>query len=232
MGPMRRRAGTAAAAVLALALTGCGSASEHYDATGIDELVIPTPSPAPSDFVTGIDNPWLALDAGTEATYGAQEATTRVTFKETVEDGPTVAGVATTAVVSTMTRANPSDDVLALTQHTDYVAQDARGDVWWFGREGEWQAGADGAEAGLLMAAHPRIGDGYRTAPGLTARVVGVDATVDNAIGDYDHVVVVDTTDDEGRVERAWYASDSGLVRQETTAGTPAVVLELVARAG
>ena len=62
----------------------------------------------------------------------------------------------------------------------DWYAQDERGNVWWFGREGVWRAGTDGAEAGLAMAAAPRVGDGYRMAyePGVvedTAEVLEAD---------------------------------------------------------
>ncbi|MGA8257268.1 MAG: hypothetical protein WB767_11915 [Nocardioides sp.] len=67
--------------------------------------------------------------------------------------GPEVLGIATTA--------RTEGDV------TDYFAQDTRGNVWWFGRADVWLAGADGAEAGLMMAANPRVGDGYRTASGI-----------------------------------------------------------------
>ena len=48
-----------------LVLTGCGSASEPSPPTGIDELVIPTPSIDPADFVDRVDSPWLPLAAGT-----------------------------------------------------------------------------------------------------------------------------------------------------------------------
>ncbi len=47
--------------------------------------------------------------------------------------------------------------------------------MWWFGREGEWSAGVDGAEAGLLMADTPRVGDGYVMGGGDTATVEAVD---------------------------------------------------------
>jgi hypothetical protein len=59
---------------------------------------------------------------------------------------------------------------------TDWYAQDARGTVWYFGeataeldkaghvtsREGTWQAGINGARAGVFMPAHPRVGQSFR----------------------------------------------------------------------
>lgn len=57
----------------------------------------------------------------------------------------------------------------------DWYAQDDKGNVWYFGEisrnyedgelvdlEGSWQAGRDGAKAGILMYANPKRGDLYR----------------------------------------------------------------------
>ncbi|HEU5055232.1 MAG TPA: hypothetical protein VFU21_01850, partial [Kofleriaceae bacterium] len=57
----------------------------------------------------------------------------------------------------------------------DWYAQDRRGNVWYLGedtaeyedgevvsREGSFEAGVDGAEAGVIMPAHPRPGMRYR----------------------------------------------------------------------
>ena len=72
--------------------------------------------------------------------------------------------------------------------------------------------------------------DGYRSAPELVAEIVDVDSTVEGPSGSYGDVVVIDTTDGDGRTERAYYAEGVGLVHQETTVGVPAVVLDLIAR--
>lgn len=71
----------------------------------------------------------------------------------------------------------------------DLVAEDAAGDLWWFGREGEWSAGVDGARPGLLLPADPRRGDGFRRAdvPGVVDDVATV-ASVD------DGVLILDVT--------------------------------------
>jgi hypothetical protein len=59
---------------------------------------------------------------------------------------------------------------------TDWYAQDRRGNVWYFGEstaeldraghvtstEGSWQAGRDGAQAGIYMTAHPMVGQSRR----------------------------------------------------------------------
>jgi hypothetical protein len=57
----------------------------------------------------------------------------------------------------------------------DYYAQDERGNIWYLGedtteykngkpvsKEGSWEAGVDGAAAGIAMLAHPKVGRRYR----------------------------------------------------------------------
>jgi hypothetical protein len=57
----------------------------------------------------------------------------------------------------------------------DYYAQDRKGNVWYMGEDtteyengkpvskaGSWEAGVDGAKAGIVMLAHPRVGRRYR----------------------------------------------------------------------
>lgn len=166
-------------------LTACGSASVSSPPSGVDELVIPTPSPDPADFVDTVDNPWFPLEPGTTWTYTVTDADGSHPMTVTVEPGPEVAGVPTTARVTT-----EGEMVL-----TDWFAQDDRGNVWWFGRDGAWEAGVDGAEAGLAMAETPRVGDGYSmvVAPagyGTTATVLAVDDPVTVPAGEFESVVI------------------------------------------
>ena len=56
----------------------------------------------------------------------------------------------------------------------DWYAQDRAGNIWYLGedttehqdggstREGSWEAGVDGAQAGVIMPARPRVGLRYR----------------------------------------------------------------------
>ena len=207
---MRTRA-TAALAALTLSgvvLAGCGSASAPSAPTGVDGLVIPTPDADPADFVARIDNPWLPLAVGSRWEY-ADLATGAATLTVTAEAGPSVDGVATTALVRT-----GADGTVV----RDLYAQDRAGNVWWFGREGQWQAGEGGAEAGLAMPAAPRFGDGFRTAsaPGLSevATVDGRDEEVTVPLATYHRTVTLDVEDATGvRVEI--YARGVGLVRTD-----------------
>ncbi len=220
----RRRRYVALAVAVALVASGCGSASPDSPPSGVDQLTIPTPSADPADFVKRIDNPWLAFEPGNTWRYtvtGVTPGTLVITVGDSTHD---VAGVATTPV----TRTGPAGDEVV-----DYYAQDRLGNVWWFGRQGVWQAGEDGGQAGLAMPAKPRLGDGWRA--GYDEDVVDVRMTVesrdqeaDTPAGRYGHLVGLDITDplEPGTARRAFYARGVGLVQELSTEG-PAYLAEL-----
>jgi hypothetical protein len=195
-------------AILVVLLGGCGTFARSYDPAGVDELTIPTPSPAPGDFVGTVDNPWLPLVSGTTLTYTLTsphlaDATRTVTILPGRVD---IAGVATTAVRSVV------HGVPGQGETTDYYAQDDRGNVWWFGHQGparSWRAGHDGAQAGLAMAARPRTGDGYRT--GYLQGVMEDVATVVDVDADTVQVEVTSALS-PGGVTRETYRRGTGLV--------------------
>jgi hypothetical protein len=134
-----------------------------------------------------------------------------------VAPGPEVDGVATTAQVSTEQGRRT----------TDWFAQDRSGNVWWFGREGEWRAGVDGAEAGLAMPADPRVGDGFRTAYAAgvvedVATVAETDGVASVPAGSYDDLVVIEVRshlESAGALDRS-FARGIGLVEEERTGRT------------
>ncbi len=202
---------------LALALSGCGAASPDSPPSGVDELTIPTPSPDPADFVRRIDNPWLPFVRGRTWTYRVSGASTGqlvITVEDTTYD---VAGVATTPV----SRTDPTGD-----QVVDYYAQDRRGNVWWFGREGVWLAGRDGARAGLAMPATPRFGDGWRAAydedvVDVRMTVETLDQVVVTPAGTFRNVLGLDVVSplEPGTARRVFYARGVGLVEELSTDG-------------
>ena len=164
--PARRlRLRTVAALVPLVALAGCGGLGQPvaYDQPGINGLVVPTPTANPDDFVEVVDNPWLPLEPGATARFDVSEDGTDIGSVETsVLDRTTdVGGLAATGV----TTAYDVDGRTDIT--TRYYAQDASGNVWVVGADdggpgrGDWRAGEDGAEAGLVMPAHLRLGDGW-----------------------------------------------------------------------
>ena len=153
--------------------TGCGvGVPRSLDPAGVDGLEIPTASPDPADFVRVIDNSYLPLTAGNAWQYDVVEEGQVVgTIERRVtDDTREVTGVSTTVVHDVVKDASGA----VIEDAYDWYAQDTRGNVWYFGEEttvfeggvpsteGSWEAGVDGARAGLVMAARPRVGDGYQ----------------------------------------------------------------------
>ncbi len=163
-----------------LVVAGCGSAPGTSPPSGVDQLVIPTPSPDPGDFVPGVDNPWFPLVPGGSWTReltgtgavpqrpggGSRESVPAPAevLVEVLRETRVVAGVETTPVRTTLLDRRGE----ALETRVELYAQDREGNVWAFGEPGAWQAGTLGAEAGLAMPATPRVGDGF-----VRARVPG-----------------------------------------------------------
>ena len=225
--PVRRSlAAAVVAGSLGLLGAGCAADPDPSPPAGVDELTIPTPSPDPGDFVATVDNPWFPLERGTEQRYSFGGTGPGGGLRVSVlAEERLVAGVRTTVVETVATFADPADGVDGAdgaaeggwetgVVDTDFYAQDGDGNVWWFGREGEWEAGVDGAQAGLVMAETPRYGDGYRTAylPGVVERRASVMA-VD---GDRVEVRYVDPLL-PGSTEDVTYERGVGVVRVEGT---------------
>jgi hypothetical protein len=123
-------------------------------------------------FVRHITNPWFPLKPGTTYVYVGEKDghAGRDVFAVTART-KSINGVVCTEI----------DDRLytngRLSEKTkDWYAQDARGNVWYFGedtaeldksghvtsREGSWRDGRNGARAGLFMPAHPKVGQTFR----------------------------------------------------------------------
>lgn len=239
----RGRSSVVVVGLAGLALSGCGSASEPSPPTGVDGLQIPTPSLTATDFVPRIDNPLLPLVPGNTWVYRATSSDGEETITVTVLDETrTIGGVTATVVHDVVTDAE--GEVLEDTR--DWFAQDTAGNVWYLGEatteydngksstEGSWEAGVDGAQAGLAMPAAPRLGDGYRMEylrgeAEDRAAVLSLDATATVPFGRFtDLLETEDTTPLEpGLVERKLYAKDVGLIREETIAGGDEVVVLL-----
>jgi len=242
---MRR---TAWSVALLVVLSACGSAPPKSPPSGVDELVIPTPSPDAADFVDTIDNPWLPFTAGSTWVYRTTSSEGEQTDTVTVLDQTKVVAGVTTTVVHDLA---VDEDGVTVEDTYDWYAQDSAGNVWYFGEdttayedgkastEGSWEAGVDGAQAGIAMLATPRLGDGYQqeflegTAEDR-ARILSVTATATSPAGDFaDTVLTEDTTPLEpGLVERKYYARGVGTVREEDITGGDEVVVLMSHTAG
>lgn len=224
--PLQRATSLVAAltvAVLAGSLSACAADPPTVSPGGVDMLQIPTESPDPRDYVDAIDNPWLPLLPGSEWVYqrsGGETVTVTVT-----EEAREVAGVPVTVVRDVVT--NGAGEVLEET--LGWFAQDTAGNVWHFGEEtpaGSWEAGVDGAQAGIAMLADPRRGDGYQQeyAEDVAedrATVISLDERLDRGTGSAEDLLLTEETTplEADLVERQWYAPGTGLVREETVSG-------------
>ena len=185
-----------------------GSGSpQPYDSPGINGLVIPTPTPDPDDFVAGVDNPWLPLEAGATWRYEVSDAGRSIgTIEaEVLDDTTPIAGLDATGVRTTT---EVDGDT---TRETSFYAQDEGGNVWLVGVDADgdgWRAGEDGAEAGLAMPAHPRLGDGWQAyaVPGLPEARIRVEDQSQQ---------MVQALDEAGTTTRTVYEKGIGLVSVE-----------------
>jgi hypothetical protein len=237
----------ALAAALPLLVAGCGSAPQKSPPTGVDGLRIPTPSADPDDFVQGIDNPYLPLQPGSRWVYESSGVDPETVTVTVTEDSRNVQGVTTTVVHDVV---RDSDGTVVENTH-DWFAQDSAGNVWYFGEDsteyddrgrpdhsGSWEAGVDGASAGLAMPDAPRVGDGYQleSSPGVSedrSQVLSVDESVNVEFGSFTDVLQTEDTTplEPGIVEQKYYAPGIGLVLEQTVLGG-AERLELVSYDG
>jgi len=121
-----------------------------------------------SGFSAKVTNPWFPLTPGTTYRYdGVKDGKPSHEVLRVTHRTKTITGAPCVVV----------DDRLYIGGHleertNDWYSQDGKGNVWYFGEataeldkngkvtttEGSWQAGRDGARAGILMPAHPLPG--------------------------------------------------------------------------
>jgi hypothetical protein len=217
-------------------LTGCGASPSPLGPAGVDGLTIPTPSPDPSDFAAGAKNRWFPLQPGTRWTYRQDTPTGHRGVVATVAAAPhTIEGVPTTAV-----RWQIRSGGTERTAMVRWYAIDDAGNVWWLGQRvvphgppldwlasRSWQAGEHGAEAGVVLTATPRVGDGYLNArePRVVARrstVVATTGTVATTRRTFHDTVVLDDLSSLAPLHRVttFYGAGLGMVAQQDTTST------------
>jgi hypothetical protein len=233
----------AALLVCLLSLTGCGAedpATKPTDEPSSDRTSEDAGSDLPqsdervdldpAEFTADVTNPWFPLEPGT-----------RWTYRETTEDGEVVHVVVTATPVTReiangvsarVVRDTVTLDGEIIEDTLDWYAQDTTGTVWYLGedtaefedgtittREGSFEAGVDGAQAGVIMPAAPEVGMTYRqeyyegeAEDNGEVLALGQQASV--PAGEYDDLVqTADTTPLEPDVlEHKYYASGVGLV--------------------
>lgn len=151
---MRRLGTSVVLAALAAALAGQGQA---------------TP---PSGFSAKVTNPWFPLGPGTRYVYtGVKDGQPSRDVLTVTHETKTIADAPCVVVHDRLYLRGRLEE-----RTTDWYSQDRRGNVWYFGEQtaeldrhghvtsttGSWQAGVHGAQAGIYMPAHPRLGQSGR----------------------------------------------------------------------
>ena len=132
---------------------------------------IPSPTVDPADFSSPQPNPYFPLVGGTVSRYRGTEDGERFRERIAVTDRTKrILGIDTAVIVDVL-----RVDGFVVERTEDWYAADNNGNVWYFGEEtaeydrtgevistaGSWEAGVDGARAGIIMPADPRPSDAY-----------------------------------------------------------------------
>jgi hypothetical protein len=210
--------------VLLVAAAGCGADDKPALPQGSDPIALD-----PADFSSEIDHPFFPMRAGSKWVYEEKDVDGSVQRVEvTVTDRTkTIMGIEARVVHDVVTEdGQVKEDTL------DWYAQDKAGNLWYLGEdtkeyedgkvsstEGSWEAGVDGALAGILLPAEPEVGMAYRQEYYAgeaedRAKVVSVDEHVDVPFGSFDGVLETEdsTPLEPDLVERKYYARDVGPV--------------------
>ena len=224
--------------VCCVGLQACDTPAPTDPATpeGASEARTWTPT-FPDAFASAVDNPLLPLVPGTTRVYesesdeGVEETVVQVTH-----DTKVILGVTATVVRD---RVYLDGDLIEDT--FDWFAQDSDGNVWYLGEdscefeegecvstEGSWEAGVDGAEAGIVMWADPgaHVGKTYRQefyegeAEDM-AKVLRLNVSVDVPYGSF--TACLETMDwsplEPGAREHKLYCPGIGLVLEVSPSG-------------
>jgi hypothetical protein len=223
---------------VSLCIAGCGDEDEGgngllIDPTAFDEAYDSEIDPA--DFVAQVDNPFLPLTPGTTFIYEGktEEGSERIEVN-VASDTKVILGVACTIVRD---RVWVDDELVEDT--FDWYAQDKEGNVWYFGEdskeiedgkvvstEGSWEAGVNGAKPGILMKAHPEVGDAYRQEFAKDeaedmAKVLGLTESVTVPFGSYENCLkTMEWSPLEPEVvEHKYYAPGVGVILEVQVEG-------------
>jgi hypothetical protein len=199
-----------------------------------------TPVFDPANFVATVTNTYFPLPVGRTWIYQgvkdgqAQTDTVTVTATDKV-----ILGIHATVVSDVAT----AQDGSILEKTFDWYAQDRDGNVWYLGEDtsafgkngkvdtsGSWEAGVNGAVAGIVMEASPQIPDAYRQEylageAEDTAWVVQTGGSIRVPYGRLRGTLVTleATAIEPGNYDQKVYAPGIGMVLEQALTGPPEV---------
>jgi hypothetical protein len=195
----------------------------------------PRPPALPEEFADQIDNPYLPLKPGTTLTYrGKLDRQSATDVLAVTNMTKMILGVTTTVV---------HDQVFIkgeLVEDTfDWFAQDANGNVWYFGEdtkelengqvvstEGSWEAGVDNARAGIFMPATPQVGQAFKQEDAKNVaedctKIVDLNASVKTRFVSSNEALKTEEFSllEPDVLDNKYYVQGIGLVREQTIQG-------------
>lgn len=205
-------------AVAVLLVGGCGSESASLP-QGDEPANLEA-----GDFAERIDNPYWPMAAGSKWVYQEDGQRVEVTVTDRSKE---ILGIAATVVHDVVT-----EDGELVEDTYDWYAQDKDGNIWYLGEdtkeyengkikntEGSWEAGVEGAEAGVLLPGDPEVGMRYRQEyyegeAEDAGEILSLDEKAEVPLGSFDAVLMTkDTTPLEPDVlEHKFYAKGVGPV--------------------
>jgi hypothetical protein len=190
----------------------------------------------PAEFTTNITNPYFPVLPGMrwKVRVTSQTGENSIQTIKVTNQTKLIADGVTARVVNDVV----SDHGKPVEKTKDWYAQDSAGNVWYFGENtvefshgkkdhsGSFEAGVNGADAGVAMPAHPAVGMTYREEFSVGramdhSRVLSTDARASAPFGQFDSAVLIqDETPLEPHVlELKLYAPGVGQVLAQTVSG-------------
>jgi hypothetical protein len=213
-------------ALTLLLLAGCGGSSSRSLPQGSEPAKLDA-----GDFVARIDNPYWPMAPGSTWVYGEGGRRVSVTVTDKTKE---ILGIRATVVHDVV-----SEDGEVVEDTYDWYGQDKDGNLWYLGEdtkefengkvkstEGSWEAGVDGAEAGVLLPGEPEVGMSYRQEyykgeAEDAGEILSLDERVEVTFGRFDHVL--ETKDytplEPSLIEHKFYAKGVGPVLAVTVSG-------------
>jgi hypothetical protein len=222
----------ATAALLPALLAGCGGDDDDggNEETQAASPTLPQGSEPinldPAEFTTEITNPYWPMTPGSHWVYREtdKDEVLKVVVTVTDQTKRIANGVEARVVHDVVSQDGEPAEVT-----DDWYAQDSDGNVWYLGedtaeyedgkvvsREGSFEAGVDGAQAGIIMPANPEPGLAYRQEyyPGQAedrGRVLGLNGKATVPFGNFDGLLQTEDTNplsEPPQVEHKFYARD------------------------
>ena len=195
----------------------------------------PKPPALPTQWASQIDNPYLPLTPGTTLTYRGKVDGKNVTDVFAITNQTKqIEGVTATVIHDQVFQGSQ-----LLEDTFDWFAQDANGNVWYFGEdtkeldhgtvvstEGSWEAGVNKANAGIFMPAHPAVGDFFKQEDAKNVaedctRIVDLNASVTTPFVSSNEALETEEFSllEPGVLDNKFYVKGIGNVKEQTVQG-------------